>query len=292
MKHRAYTSEEVKFLLQNYSTMSVKNCARKLGRSEIAIINKANDLKLRSNKTLHWKTAKGRIKPIEDCKLTNLDFLKLDTPTRCYLLGLLWADGYLSSDNKKSLFMYLKESDMLCLKSLIKSVLPVTFYSRNVKGRKPQICMYIYSSHLTKKLISDFQFSEKSNKIFIPKKIKGELLKYFLRGYIDGDGCFSISDCKRTGRASFSVPSFNICSTYHYDWSELEDIAKEMNIYYRIYRYKSKKKKSSFSRFIICRQSDMIIWIDYLYSGKFNGIGLKRKFDVAMKIKSYINRPK
>jgi len=225
-------------------------------------------------------------KNLEESKLNNLDFLNLDTKEKCYLLGLLMADGYIT---KNSLWMYLVEDDLINLQPLLNKVLPFNYYRRELKNRKPQMCLNIHSRHLIKSLNTDFQFNDKSN-VFYDININKKYLKYYLRGYFDGDGCFFIKSYfdKRRNK-NYINSSFNVSSTHNFDWSNLESILKEYNIEYRIVRYNYPEKNSKFSRIVITKKSEMLKLINFLYEDKYDNIGLLRKYNKAKEIKNFIN---
>ena len=84
-------------------------------------------------------------------------------------------------------------------------------YYQNYKNRQPQMECFLYhkiSSELLKSLGKYAKSSESHQKIieFIPEQYRN----YFIRGFIDGDGCFY---CVKN---STSI-TFSLCGNYNQD---------------------------------------------------------------------------
>jgi hypothetical protein len=222
-----------------------------------------------------------KLKDINKCKLNNLDFLKLDTKEKCYLMGLLFADGYIECGRKSGVWCYLVKDDMYEIKDLLSDLMPFSFYVRKMNGnRKQQIGAYINSTHLANALL-ETDFATKSLK-FSFMGCDEIFKKHFLRGYFDGDGCFFIKKYinNKSGKLTY-VRSFNVSSSYETDWTLLTNFLDELNIEYRIVRYKY--DKSSFSRIVVTKKSSLKQLIEFIYWG-YDNIGFNRKYNKAIEI--------
>ena len=132
-------------------------------------------------------------------KIDHNYFEVIDTEEKAYWLGFLYADGYVN-EKIYQIEVSLKGSDkehLEKLKKCIKSKSKIT--DRIVDGHDVSR-IHLYSKKLTKDLIDKGCFQKKSLTLTPPtnKIIPKELEKHFIRGYIDGDGCFS-------GECTFNV---------------------------------------------------------------------------------------
>ena len=138
--------------------------------------------------TLYNRSKDRRIYKVNDT------FLQKESPNKYYLLGLMAADGCvydkpiiqlgLSGENGKDLIEY------------IKSFLSCSYPIHLIKPKNSQIQYELWIT--SKKLHSDFVENgivpRKTNVFKIPNYIlqDEQKLKYFIVGYIDGDGCVGL----------------------------------------------------------------------------------------------------
>lgn len=154
----------------------------------------------------------------------NEDFFEsIDTEEKAYFLGMLYADGCVSS-TRTSVSLALKESDKEIVERLNRLIYPIKdVYYMKRHGREHEDLQ---------KSFGKFKFKDKYEGryavIITNKKIKEDLIKlgcvpaksliltfpnynqvpehlihHFIRGYFDGDGCISLD--KNKGRYSFSL---------------------------------------------------------------------------------------
>ena len=162
-------------------------------------------------------------KPIKARPKSNFDdtyFDKINNETKAYLLGFLWADGSLSSsplDDSKSKSVYtielgLKLDDIEILEKLkeeLKSPRPILkdtkrIVNNNVYSR----CRFLVNSKHMWNTLNNYgctprksltvKFPDESIFIESEKYSKEELIRHFIRGYFDGDGCITYVDKKHT----------------------------------------------------------------------------------------------
>ena len=114
-------------------------------------------------------------------------FDNIDSENKAYFLGLLYADGNnITHNTTEGLSISLKEEDGYILESLkeqIKSDYPL------IKRKSGDIMFYVYSHGFKKKLDSVGVFQRKTFKLDFPYFLSDNLIKHFIRGYFDGDGC-------------------------------------------------------------------------------------------------------
>lgn len=127
-------------------------------------------------------------------------FDNIDTPNKAYILGLIYADG--CNDVKRHhLTISLQERDKLILESIKKELEyegPLLFnpiHERNSK-RMNVYSLSIADVQISEQLNEKGVFQAKSLILKFPDCVPNELLRHFVRGYFDGDGCvYTSSDC-------------------------------------------------------------------------------------------------
>lgn len=198
----------------------------------------------------------------------------------CYVLGFIWADGHV---NKKQVSITVKSSDFNTIYDIVKKSFTTSTYHR--KKYLKQTGKYYNSSTITindvkfKQFLIDNDFMIKSNTSpnKILKNITSDNIKHFLRGYIDGDGSFSIYNNDKTVK-------FNITSNVKQNWNFVEKILNDIEINkYKIHRYYRKTGNSSCVS--ISNKWDIIKIGDFIYKDSEN-TRFERKYNKYIDIKN------
>lgn len=128
----------------------------------------------------------------------------IDCQEKAYWLGFFAADGY-NHSSKKCIEFRLHKRDKEILEKFkihIESNNPIGLYKQTYCN----LCLY--SKHLSDKLTEYGLGQAKTYTLQLPK-LNNELMRHFIRGYYDGDGCFSVT--KRKDRTESSLTfQFNI----------------------------------------------------------------------------------
>jgi transposase len=190
------TDEEVKKMYDTYmSGKSIKEVSKVFSVSESCVqYNFAKrNLKTRDRSTMNLKY-----------HIDKHYFDKIDTPNKAYILGLLYADGCHPS-NKDAIQLALQEQDVGVL-NLIKEELqtdrPLYFVSSEYSPltKHNQYRLDITNQHIARVLDSYGVHSRKSLTLEWPEWMEQSLVRHFIRGYLDGDGCIyfnhKTSECK------------------------------------------------------------------------------------------------
>lgn len=204
------------------------------------------------------------------------------TDEEIYILGFLWADGYLNGrDIKRNLQCEILYKDFINLQSVFHKVGKWGKYKRpasikNGVSRQARINLTISDTKLIQKLISNFDFDKKN--YICPTKLLNKIPQkkqyLFYRGYSDGDGCFYIAN---------KAKHFFIGSTYNQDWAHIIDLFKRLKIYhYNIQKFTTKLGHKD-SRIRVSSLDAIKKIAQYLYQDRLD-IGLKRKYE---KVKAY-----
>ncbi len=207
-------------------------------------------------------------------KSSNIDYNVLSKPTTpeaAYILGLLWADGYVNPPY--SLSIECLTSDMNYLENTFYKIGKWNKYERTRKKRQSQTTFQTTNMELVEHL-SKHYYTSKNHKsaCSIINTIPDELLCYWFRGLVDGDGCFYISSDK-------IIRQFCITSSYEQDWKYMEDILKKLNIRYKIKKQVSKSGNKS-SQIRVTSPFDIKSFGEWIYRNyKKDKIGLPRKYE-------------
>lgn len=153
-----------------------------------------------------WMLAKGyNIENKRAKRSFNTDYFDcIDTEEKAYWLGFLFADGAITQERKSySIELSLKLDDADHVRKFAKAVgkeyvnTKSTYRCRCIVGSKHMfntLCSY----GCTPRKSLTLQFPDKS--IFADES----LIRHFIRGYVDGDGCLSYGNKQHT-KASISI---------------------------------------------------------------------------------------
>lgn len=122
-------------------------------------------------------------------KLNENFFEKIDTEKKAYFLGFLFADGYINENlNMVDLTLHNKDEEILN-----KFVNLLYYEGRPLKLIKTNyLRLVINSKKITNDLKSHGCFQKKTFSLKFPN-LNENLIKHFIRGYFDGDGCITIN---------------------------------------------------------------------------------------------------
>jgi hypothetical protein len=135
-------------------------------------------------------------------------FNNIDTPNKAYILGFLYSDGCVSKKETEMIIkLHNKDKNILeKIKVEMKSEHPIKSIIQ--PNRDEQVRFSISSIDLCKKLISHGVVPAKTFIIEFPN-LKNELVRHFIRGYFDGDGCISKIKNKNSYRITIFTASKN-----------------------------------------------------------------------------------
>jgi hypothetical protein len=124
----------------------------------------------------------------------NTDQITRDSEFKYYFLGLVGADGYISSKSNR-IEIALKESDVALLKAIRDVVCPGKKISYKQKQRAYRLTFDNKTIH--KEVCKYMDPKNKSLNLIFPYGIPDEYISHFIRGYIDGDGNISVKKGQR-----------------------------------------------------------------------------------------------
>ena len=164
----------------------------------------ANDLNI-SDSTVGriLKRNKINIRPSEINKrkyeINSNYFELIDSEEKAYFLGLLYADGNISSSrNAMKIMLHPKDIDILeKFSTIIYGFIKIDKSGMNKDGQE-YVSVSVYSKKFCSDLVKLGCTPVKTFTIIFPRDLLPEnLLWHFIRGFFDGDGCISIANINR-----------------------------------------------------------------------------------------------
>jgi hypothetical protein len=270
-----WLESEIKILKENYEMNGPDFCSKILDIEKSKVVSKANYLGLKTSKK---NRSENKNKPKINFNLFSTNF----NEDSVYILGLLWADGYINKNKTTSISCI--QSDMDDVVEIFKRTGEWKISNKIKKYHDGcEVNSQIKISTTTWDLYETLKKYGFHNKSFLSpnillNEIPKKLHKYWYRGYLDGDGCIRLG--KNRGM------SVVFTSTYEQDWEFMKLICDELKISYKVYQVIQKQGKSS--NLVIHRKNDVKKFLDFIYND-YNGIGFKRKYEKYKKIIDYIS---
>lgn len=193
-KNSIFLKQDIEFIKSNYDTMTSAEIGEILGFDARQIQGKVNKLNLKNKKR----------------NINDTFFHNIDTRLKAYFIGFIYADGYIVYDEDKHNYefgMELQSEDKYILEKLNDELggQNIIYHSdpEDVLICGTQIAhgghsdiLRVYSKNLVCDLIKNGIETNKTLKDVYPI-VNDEFFFDFLRGYIDGDGCY-YNDNKQT----------------------------------------------------------------------------------------------
>ena len=274
-----FLSEEIKMqicdLYQN-NKMPINQIQRELGVDYMTIrrvFNKYN-IKTRSISESNRKY-----------DLNENYFDEINTQNKAYILGLLYADGNVTK-NKYAMQLSLQEDDKHILdeiKNELKTDIPL-YYKERHDHLKNVYCLIINNMHMHQALINKGVIPQKTFFVQYPDFLDKNLIRHFIRGYFDGDGCFYYG--KRKDRKNSYHALFSICGTVYLCNGIKNILENELGVHCRI-SYCHNKTESPIRSLTVSGTKNVQKVLDWLYEDA--EMYLKRKHNKYLDYKKIYN---
>lgn len=184
-KRIAFTEDQINEIIDLYTSGKSANKIGKLFGVSHTVITRIMDKK-GLKRTYQESLDTARL----SC---NHDFFScIDSEAKAYWLGFLYADGNVNDSKQPSLQICLSEKDSAHLEVFNKTL--ESEYNVGHYNYKNPVCqLRIPSPQIVKDLINLGCGPRKTFQIKPPteQQVPNHLTRHFLRGYIDGDGCFT-----------------------------------------------------------------------------------------------------
>lgn len=207
-------------------------------------------------------------------------FDKIDCEDKAYFLGLLYADGYNNQKNA-TVAISLQEDDKSILVSFSKctqstrKIVRINHYKKQKKG-KPQYRFLLQGRKISDRIAELGCYQKKSLTLKFPteEQVPNHLLRHFIRGVWDGDGCHSYDSGKYFKIYASLVSSISFCNSF-------ESLIKEkFNL--TIHKYLVGKNKKTI-RIMFSNRNSIINFLSWIYDD--SNFYIQRKYDKYLKIK-------
>lgn len=277
MPNIPYSPEEDAYIVAHYATLGPRYCGRYLQRKPESIYHRSKTLGL-PRVTLNVRhrlagAAIARRDPSQEIPVLVETFSHVRTPEAAYILGLLWADGYIHPEK-----VVLSCLRMDALDYMTTFAATGTWrshdYQKSRYGIPMQPSRVIQLGHTAlATYLRTKGYASKSHEsaCAILATIPAHFQSYWFRGLFDGDGYIKND-----------TSTIKITSSYEQDWTYLIALCVKLEIVYRIRqdRYVNRHGKiNSRSVLSINNASGVKTFCDYIYRGRDqDGIGLKRKY--------------
>ena len=212
-------------------------------------------------------------------------FKELNTEEKAYWFGFILGDGYISSSSKSSnkLGISLQDCDyehLLKFNKAIQGNYPIKHYltTNGYKINSPYCRIVIVDDNITNDLISHGCIKNKTNKIKPPENLDYKLRRHFIRGYLDANGCISISKGK-----SYSIKITGTNEILNWIMNHLIE-EKILSHSYHFYKRKEDQIVSNFEfggnylslKFLNYIYEDATVWLDRKHD---RYLSLKKKIE-------------
>jgi len=260
-QYRTFTDEEKQYILENYNTLPTGEIAKHIGVTTKQI----NDFGYRN----------GIVRDIELFNVNENYFKIIDNEHKAYWLGFLYADGCISESKRKNYIKALTMELTLCsedkthlekLNNDLESNYKIS--DKTIKNKYFANRVSISNTEFCKYLINKGCIQRKSLILKFPscKIVPKHLVRHFIRGYFDGDGCISVNKEKHTY-------SINFVGTKEFLLKIQQILNKEIGLTMTKLNQKSGQQafqiqwggKNNANKFYKYLYSDATIWLDRKY---------------------------
>lgn len=268
-KKNPWSDEEINFVKDNYMEMKTSDISRLLNRTMSSIEIKAARMGLKKYPYI--------------CDYHYFD--EVDTEEKAYWLGFLTADGWINKSKKTNagvVGIELQYGDIGHLKKFNKSIggnYQITDRWRTCSistknpNKKHHTCVIRIFSVTMYETLCNFGFSNNKSYDFHVPEIREDLIRHYIRGYFDGDGCLCFTN------RSFHI-NFTTASKILND--DISNMLKLNNFNINEYNYVNDFNTIMY-KIDICHLQDKINFLDWVY--KDCSVYLDRKYKKYLKVK-------
>lgn len=269
---KTWFKKDEDFLEAHYSTKGAAWCSKQLNRNVLAVRTQANRLGLTLVEDCIIKQNKHTLESnaiIRDFS----NIYDLTNPKIVYLLGLLWADGCVS---KSIIISNVSEDlDEIINKLDLINLLPgvsIKYRQPQRNGWKPQTTVTFGNKYIVNWFRQNGYNKSRLTEPFILDNIPENLIPLWIRGLMDGDGCYVISSKK---------PSIGLAGYCETTYNFLTKILNKLSISYRAFCPLPTKNSKS-SRVVVAGIDNCKKFVNFVYQDwELNQLGLERKYNKA-----------
>ncbi len=208
---RFFSKRELRWLKTNFPILGCLACSERLGINKDSLLRRMNKMNIYVDRDILKERIAEQNYNNFIPKYNLKDWINVKKPEIAYILGLLWADGYIQYKRSYAVRIHLVKEDFDKIIWIFDNV--ATWHKRKEKrsNLRHQIMLdvRIFGRDLVKYLISkDYHAKSYKSAQKILKTIPKHLKHYFFRGLFDGDGTISKDEFR-----------LKIFSGYNQDWN-------------------------------------------------------------------------
>lgn len=207
----------------------------------------------------------------------NMDFFEtIDSEDKAYWLGFIYADGYVASvGSSKRVGIALASKDTKHLekfKEVLETDYPIHQYqSSGGYSDQTRYCrIEIYGDKMHNDLSKHGAIKNKSL-VLKPPMLREDLVRHFIRGYFDGDGCITSYKTNEEHKARFSIKILGTKEMLDYIKSFIESHTE-----IRIRQYSQRRESCSVLTLEFGGSQQVKTFLDILYQE--SAVYLERKY--------------
>lgn len=213
-------------------------------------------------------------------KLNENFFETINTQAKAYFLGLMFADGFVTKNHVAGITLQEKDKYILeSFKEAIEMIKPLSLITKSKKNPKwsDAYSLNICSKKMCEDLIKLGCVINKTLILMPPRKdqIPDELIRHFIRGIFDGDGCIHFDKSKKNSAL------LNICGTKEI-LEFISDSLKKIGLKSNLNKRHKNNDKNNFT-LQLSGNRQIIVFLDWLYEG--SNLLLIRKFEKFKELK-------
>ena len=232
------------------------------------------------------KEASINTKRLNRYTLEETYFDDIDCEEKAYILGLIYADGFVGNESFNNIVLGLNDRELV---EVVAKILKFTGNVRKTKkggfkNSKESYVLNFSSTIMAKQLRELGLYPNKSLTVSNLPNIKEELYRHFVRGYFDGDGSIILSKNTsyytangKTRKYEYPTYTFMLLGTEEF----LVKMLSKINVKHYIFT-NTKTKEIKCLR--VTAKCEFKYLFDYLYGDSL--ICLKRKYDKWLEIMS------
>jgi hypothetical protein len=264
-----YTLKELNWLKENYPVKGSHACALHLNRPLASVRQTANNMGVHVPKELRNKLHSNTLIKKFIPTISPDIFRKVNTKEAAYVMGILWADGWIVNKNYYSVDIKLVKEDFDVIMPIFNKLGTWKKYEYFPKNRKPVVQLRVSGKEIVDIFLSlgydaKSHNSAKTVLMHIPKKLR----EYWWRGYFDGDGHIKI------GVGGYK--RLELASAWNQDWSFLpRNVPFKINIV---------TGKNSYSKARLSSRKNILKFGNFIWKTR-DRIGLSRKYEEFNKLR-------
>lgn len=165
--------------------------------------------------------------------VNSLFFKKINSEESAYFLGFLYADGCVQIKNSAYIVSLKLKSNDQCIIEKFRDIMSPSSPIKSYEDKHTQNTysyFRINQKEICDQLISHGCVPNKSLILEFPKTVPDELIRHFLRGYSDGDGCIYVNHVKNKYGIPYDNTIWKIVSTRQFCEQTAKIIKEQLDI--------------------------------------------------------------